>query len=265
MEDFPTIDLVEYSEQRPTFSDPEKTILHSPRWGDGKILELAATGPYRAFVNSQNLNFSDELLASMKIMANPEGFLKNPISALYQAKPTFLSIKFNKPEEKELILEKIEPYIQAAESSNISDHMRIVFEELFMNAIYDAPHEASKQGRPRSKKKCEVIIAHDNNKATLTMRDPYGSLYIPKLIQRMHDIEKYGTQNIINLGRPGGAGIGCSLLYRYSMSITIVVKPNEQTLVTCAFPLRTSYKQFCSIGKNLLFLNIAPNGGHNGK
>ncbi|MEY4617704.1 MAG: hypothetical protein RJB66_2664 [Pseudomonadota bacterium] len=266
MDSFSSFDVTEYRQGKIIYSDPEKTVLHSSQWAEGQILELATRGPFNTFLNSNNRNFLEELLVALKVKSDPEGFLANPLLALYEEKPKSVNLTFSLAKEKDLILNKLEPFFAAAESATISDHMRIAFEELFMNAVYDAPQEAIKMGLEKSTKTSEIIAAYDQHKATITCIDAYGSLHIPKIIQRMRDIELSGTKNIINLGdKPGGAGIGCSLLHRYSTGITIAVKKGEATLVSCTFPLRTSYKQFCAIGKNLQFLNIPPTGGRNGK
>ena len=268
VEQFPSVHLVEYGTPQDLIVDPTHTILQSSQWPEGRILEIASEGTFQHFLNSQNRNYPSELHSALKILAQPEEFISNPFSALFETKPKSLHLRFSEPNDKAPMISKIDVFVKALGSTMITDHLRVLFEELFMNAVFDAPEEAKKMGLidPKTQKVSEMIIAFDNDKINISCRDPYGSLNTHKLIKRMSDIEKSGTADIINLGqRPGGAGIGCSLLHRYSSSIVVAVIPGQVTMVTCSIPLRTSLKNFLLTGKNLQIINLPITGGNNGK
>lgn len=263
---YANIKLVEYHPPMDNNLEPAQTILYSPAWPEGAILELAAQGHFQTFLNSQNKNFEDALLTALKVQNDPGSFLRNPLWGLFQNAHTSLSLPFLKPEDKQTLLDQVDPFVKQIGSILVSENTRILFEELFMNAVFDAPTEAKNRGFSKTNHQCQMTLAFDEAKMTITCFDSYGSLPTNKLIKRMRDIEQKGTKEVINLGDlPGGAGIGCSLLHRYSSSLIIVVKKGEGSLVSCSIPLKTSLRGFGSLGKNLQVINIHPSGGQHGK
>lgn len=264
-EDFSEINLIEYDAQIESAVSLGSTILYSARWPQGKILDLAVEGCYQTFLNSQNSSFEEDLLSAMKIQKDPEGFLKNPLESLFKQPTSSLVLNFNKKEDKQALFSKIDAFLGTSCSQFARDNITALFEELFMNSIYDAPAEAAKSGVSIQSPSCQMFIGIDDSKVTITCVDGYGSLTSKKMIKRISDIEKNGTKDIINLGqRAGGAGIGCSLMYNNSSSIVIVVKSGLATSVSCTVPLKMSQRKFLSLGKNLQIINISPHGGNNG-
>jgi hypothetical protein len=165
-----------------------------------------------------------------------------------------------------MLLAQIEPFLETNGSRLVMDHAKVIFEELFMNAVYDAPAEAKKLGLDTKKKRCDFTVAYNKDKVIISCSDAYGSLDPLKMLTRMRDIYTHGTKNIINLGQnKGGAGIGCSLLHHYSSSMVIAVMRGVRTRVTCTIPLRTGQKNFHLLGKNLQIINLTPSGGNDGE
>lgn len=266
LEQFSSIQLVDFNKNLLQRPDPSNTILFSDCWPEAKILELAAEGEYTTFLNSNNRNFESELFTALKVLHSPEAFLTHPLPALFPKAPNTLTVPFMKKEDKPGVIVQMEPFLLQTGSRIVQEHARILFEELFMNAVFDAPSEAKKLGLHSKKQPCEFIFAYDQEKLAISCFDGYGSLNPSKLATRMSDIYNYGTKNIINLGqRKGGAGIGCSLLHHYSSSMIIAVQRGVGTRVTCFIPLKISQKNFYNLGKNLQIINIEASGGNHGK
>ncbi len=263
---FANIQLVDLNKSQNQVHDPTTTILFSDCWPDGKILEMAAEGNFTTFLNSNNRNFESELLTALKVMDDPKGFLTNPLPCLFNETPNTLTIPFTKKEDKPTIIAKMDSFLNQTGSRIVQEHARILFEELFMNAVFDAPAEAKKLGLNSKKQRCEFNFAFDGEKLAISCFDGYGSLNPLKIAERMRDIHNHGTKNIINLGqRKGGAGIGCSLLHHYSSSMIIAVERGVGTRVTCFIPLKISQKNFYNLGKNLQIINLDESGGKHGK
>lgn len=266
LQQYAHIRLVEYSERNATGVVPKHVILYSNAWPEGQILELAAEGEFQSFINSNNRNFDSEIFTALKVHDNPEAFLNNPLAALFKNAPTTLLLPFQRKEDKPELTRQIEPFLQKTGSRIVQEHSRILFEELFMNAVFDAPAEAKRQGLIPRKKQCEFLLAYDSEKLIISCLDTFGALSPLSLVTRMRDIFNHGTKDIINLGqRKGGAGIGCSLLYHYSSSMIIAVALGYATRVTCTIPLRISQKGFHSLGKNLQIINLKISGGKYGE
>jgi hypothetical protein len=266
IEQFANIDLIELQHHKDTGIEPDKTILYCDNWPEGEILEMAAHGEFKTFLNKNPRNFEAELLTALKIQSNPHKFLRNPMPALFQETPNVLFLPFYRKEDKHSLVSILDPFMAQTNSRIVQEHGRIIFEELFMNAVFDAPAEAKKLGYSSKKKQCEFTFAYDQDKMVISCFDPYGSLIPQKMVTRMRDIHNHGTKDIINLGqRKGGAGIGCSLLYQYSSTIVIVVEPAVGTRVTCSIPVKISQKNFYTLGKNLQIFNLTPSGGHHDK
>jgi hypothetical protein len=260
------INLVDFTNHLNPGIIASRTILISNNWPEGQILELAANGEFHSFLNSQNKNFESELLAALKIHDNPREFLERPLPTLFKESPNALILPFHKKEDKPLLLSQIDPFLSMTGSRIVQEHSRILFEELFMNAVFDAPAEAKKLGLPSKKKRCELTLAYDHEKLVISCLDTYGSLNPLKMVTRIRDIYNHGTKDIINLGqRKGGAGIGCSLLHHYSSSMIIAAERGICTRVTCSVPIKISQKHFYSLGKNLQIINLTPSGGNHGE
>lgn len=243
--------------------DNQSTIIHSNTWTQDQMLDLAASGRHHCFINTESSLVESELYSSLKIESNPVDFLNNPLPFWFQTKPQSLILSFKKKADKIELIQQIEPFLEKTGSKLIQENVRILFQELFMNAIFDAPKEAKKRGITDSKKDCEMILAYDHEKFVISCIDHYGALDPLSMVIRIRDIILAESTKVINFDRSqGGAGIGCSLLFRYSSSLSIVVDEEKCTRVSCTIPLKTGQKKFHLLEKNLHYIKIKLMGGH---
>lgn len=244
----------------------EQVLLYSDSWREEDLLHLAAEGNVQTFLSTNSKNFDDELLSALMIHNNPKEFLYNPLPYLFRGRPNALFLIFNRKEDKKNLISMLDNFMVQTNSKSVQDHARIIFEELFMNAVFDAPNEAQKLGLTIKRRSCDFTFACDQQKLIISCFDPYGSLDVLKLMTRIRDIRLNGTKDIINMNnRIGGAGIGCSLLYHYSTTLVAVVEKGAGTRVTCTIPLKVSQRAFWNLGKNLQVFDIKKPGGKNGK
>lgn len=241
----------------------QPTIIHSNAWTQNQMLDLAASGSHHCFLNTESPLIVSELYSSLKIESNPLEFLANPLPFWFQNESEILILPFKKKTDKLEMIRKFEPFLEKAGSKLIQENVRILFQELFMNAIFDAPKEAKKLGITASKKDCEMIFAYDHEKFVISCIDHYGALDPLSMVIRIRDILRDESTKVINFDHTqGGAGIGSSLLFRYSSSLSIVVEEEKSTRVSCTIPLKTGQKKFHLLEKNLQYIKIKTMGGH---
>lgn len=239
------------------------TIIHSNAWAQNQMLELAASGCHHCFLNTESPLVESELQSSLKIESNPLEFLENPLPFWFPNKAETLNLPFKKKADKIEMMRQLEPFLEKTESRLVQEHVRIIFQELFMNAVFDAPREGKKQGITASKKGCEMLLAYDHEKFVITCIDYYGALDPLSMVRRIRNLLQNESTKVVNFDRKqGGAGIGSSLLFRYSSTLSIVVDEEQCTRVSCTIPLKMSQKKFNLLEKNLHYIKIKTMGGN---
>jgi len=241
---------------------PQPIIVHSSNWELKQMLSLAATGRFQCYMNTASLLAESELLSSLNIQTNPIAFIKNPLPFWFQENARTLILPFQKKSDKLELLKQFEPFVELTGSRLVQENSQILFQELFMNATLDAPREAKKLGINPNKKGGQFIFAYDHEKFIISCLDPLGALDPLSMVQRIHHILSKDNTSIINFdSKRGGAGIGCSLLFRYSSTLSIVVEEGQGTRVSCTIPLKIGQKKFDLLEKNLQFIKIPSEGG----
>ncbi len=244
-------------------SEIQSTIIRFSHWTQNQMLEVAASGRFQVFLNTNGQLADSELFSSLHIQSNPKEFLlSDPIPFWFQNDPTKLVLSFRKKSEKFELMRHFEPFLEQTESRLVQENARLLFQELFMNAAIDAPREAKKHGiAVDGQKESQMIFAYDHEKFVLSCFDPYGALDPQAVVVRIHQILSKENINILNFDRKkGGAGIGSSLLFRYSSTLSLVVEEGKGTRVSCTIPLKIGQKKFDLLEKNLQFIKIPPQG-----
>jgi hypothetical protein len=110
-----------------------------------------------------------------------------------------------------------------------------VYEELVMNALYDAPLEAGFFSRavPRSEdvelpceRACEISYGVERGNAFMRVRDTFGSLTRQRLVEVLH---RCTSRNVELDESRGGAGLGLWRVFKTASSVTITVVPGSVT------------------------------------
>lgn len=266
---FQNVQLIDCKDLKPTTTsnasntENQPTIIHSNTWTQAQMLDLAASGGHHCFLNTESPLIESELYSSLKIESQPLEFLTNPLPFWFQNESQNLLLPFKKKTDKIDMMRQFEPFLEKTGSKLIQENVRILFQELFMNAVFDAPKEAKKRGITANKKDCEMLFAYDHEKFVISCLDHYGALEPLSMVIRIRDILLAESTKVINFdSTQGGAGIGSSLLFHYSSSLSIIVEEEKSTRVSCTIPLKTGQKKFHLLEKNLQYIKIKIMGGH---
>lgn len=198
--------------------------------------------------------FSTDLKVAKDLIERRQNYFLPEFSFIEPEKK--ILVPFSGKEDKPLLKDKISLFIEEASNASVSQSAQSIFEEMFMNAVIDAPKEAEKRNMPASDKGFEFFLAAGGDSLQISCTDYYGSLETSKLLARMHEVYEKGAGEVINLHGTGGAGIGCVLLFENSLSLIIGVNPGHQTKVTSILPLGVSNRQREKMQKSLHWFHI---------
>lgn len=159
---------------------------------------------------------------------------------------------FARREEKYLVKDRLLTAASAVTEA-ARESLSLIFEELFMNAVIDAPREAEKRGfAPPADATSTMTLTRFGHRVCLSCRDPYGTLKIPKFVGRMDQVYSQGAGNVINLqSERGGAGLGCVLLFEHSTVLALGVEDGRRTVVSCVLPTQLNHRQKDAVRKGL--------------
>lgn len=212
-------------------------------------VELDAT----QIIQDSNPYFKAQLSSALEMLDHPGSFLEMPhstiltpdrISAEQEKKLGFCELPFCQSSEKEQVLDAIDSALMKLDSpQSLLYDVKLVADELFTNALYNAPKalnaDQAERGSPVSLppgKTGRLVMAQDDGRLVLACEDEFGSLDIDRYISVLFKCYEVGIRAAINLG-PGGAGIGCFMIFESCMSMILGVKPGHKTVVACVFAL----------------------------
>lgn len=207
-----------------------------------------------ALVHKENPDYLEDFKRSARISENPQDYFHKPERLIFETPARIVKVPFQNTVDKGTALTEVDNYCNLLNSPFLTESLQALFEELFMNAVFDAPREAGSQEDPFP---AELMIADDGNTLVISCLDRYGSLKTEKLFNRMLLIEKQGAGQVMNMDSAlGGAGIGCSIIFGCSASLIVGVTPGKYTRVSCIIPLKTSRKKFGLLKKNIQIVKI---------
>jgi hypothetical protein len=186
-------------------------------------------------MQKSNENLVEELVILNNIYQDIGLFLKDPLKVLSPAALKQVYVPFAVSADKERVVDALEKFVSESQVQNVGDTVRSIFEELFMNALIDAPRESVKRGWG-----LEYIgtssrlfgMAYSEDEFVFTCFDPYGSLDSSLLLKRLKVVYEQGAGQAINYGS-GGAGLGCFILLENCAQVFAVVKEKVGTVFAC--------------------------------
>jgi hypothetical protein len=90
-------------------------------------------------------------------------------------------------------------------------------------------------------------------------RNPFGSLQLKPLLNKMQKCYGDGVGESINMG-PGGAGIGSFLVFNTGSSYYVAIVKGEATVLSISVPINMSARKRGELPKNLHFFEIKQEG-----
>lgn len=219
-----------------------------------EVLSLVDRAKTLSVIQSVREYFSQDVLNWIKLRKNSANYFADPLRASLCEIEASQVFEYSNGEDKQSLRDQIEAFSTQYSNQACVDSVLILFEELFMNATIDAPREAEKNSvhlTAHEKYKIRFHLGVDANRIVIASEDPYGSLNPKKLISRMVQVYSQGAGEAINLHSPGGAGIGCVLMFENSSILTIGVKKNQMTIVSCTVYRHLNRRQREAIKKSL--------------
>lgn len=246
------ITLLEYTDKIKINKKKENFVV-SEKLETNDVVNLVHNKKYQTVLNKNSPFYLRDVKRSCSIIDKPQSYFNDPVQLLFNDIPRCFRIQFNKKDDKQRVLDESVQFFSEIKSSITLDSIHAVIQEMFMNAVYDAPKEAKKLNEAFvPAQDSELIIAHDHDLIIISCVDYYGSLNIDKFTNRLNLIASQGAGSNINLNaNAGGAGIGCFILLNHCLSLIIGVDSNKCTRFTCIFPIKMSQRQFDSITKNI--------------
>jgi hypothetical protein len=134
-----------------------------------------------------------------------------------------------------------------------------VAHELIMNAIYDAPVDATGQPRFAADRKAEIRLADherpsirlaaDGGRVVFQVCDPFGRLERRRVLDSLS--RALATGELDRSG--GGAGLGLAQCHHASSALFFDIAPGQHTEVTAVFDLELNVRELRTQAKSLHF------------
>lgn len=227
-----------------------------------EVVEFTLNLGPRRFVQYNPLWFKEDVEMALNLSKNPGSYFQDPVGTVLNVplKSDFFQKEwaFKDGSAKHTILEDIYRLLPAPGQA-LKDAVRAVYEELYMNAVLDAPRESIRSGQEKygyeKRDPARITLGFDGSRLALACADPYGTLDITRFLNRMNEVYKRGAGQVVNLVREkGGAGLGCVILFEQSSSLFLGVEAGKNTTVTCQIPLSLNHRQRASVQKSLYIL-----------
>lgn len=163
---------------------------------------------------------------------------------------------FGRENSKDHLLQSIQAYLESqAFNQSFIESILICLEELFMNSTLDAPEAAKKLGYPIENSRVHFSLSIRDSLCWLSCWDSYGALDVSKFVNRLNFVYQQGAGPAMNRG-PGGAGLGCMILFENCMSLALASAPSLGTRFVCFLPVRSNGKKRASLKKSLHHFKI---------
>jgi hypothetical protein len=160
-------------------------------------------------------------------------------------------------EQKEFIRMEVESFLHPFGNKSAHASIAAVFEELYMNAVIDAPREAGEMPSQQvvdEKHKIDVLLGVDSHSILIGFRDYFGSLVPERLIGKLIKVADMGKFSSMNFGPFGGAGIGTTILMENSSHVFFGRQKNQISLVCCLIPRNLNNRDRQSYPRTLHFI-----------
>ena len=241
-------------------------LVHSSQWSEGapvkracwsesleplSILKHISEQAGGSVIQSDQINFEKDVRAWVNLREASAEYFKKPLQALLAPTGTFEERSLENREKKPEIRDWISDF--GTRFCNVSgqEDLLCIFEELFMNALIDAPRESGREG---SFQGVNFFLGADDSRMGIACRDPFGSLKIEKLLRRMKEVYEIGAGTAINLRGPGGAGLGAVIMMEKSSLLCFGVIPGQVTTVSCLIHRNYSHRKRSEVAKSLHFI-----------
>jgi hypothetical protein len=222
-----------------------------------QLIDIAASYNLWHLIQQSTPYFASELKTSEIMISDLEKYLNNPVSSILlpekagpdaETQLLMLSTEFSKASHKQEVIESLRLKlgdIKCSESQR--QEMLLVADEMFTNAIYNAPHVNERNNGPGVERNAKngnlelraarIFLGNDGARVVIGCEDKYGTLNVGFLLKRLRNCFAKGAAASINY-ELGGAGIGTYMMFRSALSYYAGVAHGKKTVVACTFPGR---------------------------
>ncbi len=207
-------------------------------------------------VQTSNDDLPYELFIASIILKKPRLFLNNPLTILNSQDTAATAMRvwqenFNCTEHKERILESIHKFIGRNKSMNrLADNILIVIDELFSNALFNAPVDENgyrifknmnrnENVKYPGNKNAKIFAVHTSNDLFIGAVDPWGSVERDNICQSLYNA--YNDRKVSEESK--GAGFGLRMMMDRARSLYFLSEKGKRSLICCHMRLNISLKK----------------------
>lgn len=201
-----------------------------------------------------NKNLIDEdLFIAANLVGGPQKYFEHGASTLVKNIKATFATEFCSPDDKDRVRMELGQFVAQVSGASVIEAAEAIFEEMYMNAIYDAPREAQRLKMLDKSYACgdkaffKAVVG--DNRLVLSCSDPFGSLDIAKCLSRMEEVYKKGVGDSIHFRDGVGAGIGIVLMFEQAAGLYLGVIPGQCTTVCAVIPIGMSNRQRANVKK----------------
>lgn len=254
-------------------SNLRSEIAFTDKKSPEEVISFVLKNQKRHLVQESNLFLKDEINAAAQMIYAPKKFLEFPLMTLFHSEGSTenelrqFQFPFNSNGQKFDLLKKFEKFFNGiSDSLAVLHDASLIIDELFTNAMYNAPFnnlENTASGKKRDESEFEmedgrsgkIFASVHANRMVIGCEDPYGTLNVKKILQRIQSCLVLGADKMISFEK-GGAGIGSYLLFMSSVSLYIGVQKHHKTVICSALPIGIGDLKRNEMPKSLHFFEL---------
>jgi len=238
------------------------------------VISEALQGRSQHILQSAHPHFVQDLNVSARMIHDHNALVHLPMTTILspssggsarEKELLYYGTDFREAGQKSEVLSQIDSALsQRAVSDSIRSDVLLIADELFTNAIFNAPFvdpENTSTGAPRDSvdlqmpgnKAGHLVLGGDAQRIVIGCRDDYGTLNFSKLLSRIKNCYEQGVAATMRMSGRSGAGIGSFMIFNSAASIFFDVKMFSHTAVFCTLPTKMSSRARMEIPKNLHF------------
>jgi hypothetical protein len=235
--------------------DPSVSLFTAEGLQPEEVVGFLAANNFRSFVQKRTNSFAQDVATSAALLMDPNLYFKEGGRRIAGQVHREMEFKFSSTSEKSDLKKQTSQFVSSAQNQNVLESCDAILEELYMNAMFDAPREAANKSQLNCSYEMGVYstmrLFQSDHRMLITCEDPFGSLDLKKFVKRMDEVYKKGAGEAMNLREDGGAGLGCVIMFEHCEALFLGVMPGQKTLVSCIVPLGMSYRQRDQVKKSL--------------
>lgn len=238
-------------------------LLHSKDLSPSDLINSYLCDGFAHVCQSAGFRYDLEVNSAERLIHNPQHYFSDNMGSILGSADRLYEKKFNSVGQKsKMLMEMSAAWSKLSLPKSFSDELILVADELFTNAVFNAPVVDLKTqlnpglSRQRTDIKMHrgkfgtMSVAFAQDRIVISCSDPYGSLNLKSYLEKVLSTYEVGADYSMNFGA-GGAGIGSFIIFNSASSIYFGVRPGKETLVSCVFPLHISGKKRVMLPKHL--------------